>query len=61
MRCIFRQSLRVKMISLKGIVIGFLSSLILDIIGELILVLVMNGTMSGDAAALVRKTTSFLI
>lgn len=50
-----------KMISLKGIVIGFLSSLILDIIGELILVLVMNGTMSGDAAALVRKTTSFLI
>ena len=61
MRCIVRQSLRVNMMRFKGVFIGFLTLLIVDTMAEIIRILVMNGTVSGDTVTLERKVTSFLI
>jgi hypothetical protein len=61
LRCIFRQSLRVNLMRFKGVFIGFLTLLILDTMAEIIRILVMNGTVSGDTVTLERKITSFLI
>ncbi|SDE27417.1 hypothetical protein [Kordiimonas lacus] len=50
-----------KKVSIKAIVVGLLALLVLDSVGELLLVFTMSGGLDGDAIIAVKQTSAFLV
>jgi hypothetical protein len=50
-----------KNISIKGILIGLVSLIIIDSLGEMLLVLLLGGELSGDSMRELSATNSFLL